>query len=354
VDVAQRGWLEKFGDSPMRQAFGAVAAAGVVLFVLPGSALHGQDKKDALSRLLRAVEEQKEPMRGSVFAFAQAVKILQSGPKKPYKEDEIRFRGMHTYSTHLDEKKLIKEFGEPDQVGKENVTVTGATGVAETRYSKMLRYGWLRIYVTLKGEIWYVGRKYRNGKSEPMLRPEYAKLRLAMAKAARSTFKEYRDRHPAERLYVYALYTDDDATGAIPAANSVQSVEQTKKRYSSRGSKVPNLAYLRYDPAEWSHIGVRAGNKEWKAIGEMTDALSEDGSISLGERRRNLLQAMLLSLKDLDQEGFFGVGAEREAVTLMIWITDSADAETWRQRSIRELNPRVVHERFLADSKKRD
>jgi len=148
----------------MQRAVGLVAVSAAFFLLLRGHVCHGQDKKDALSRLLKALEGQKEPKdpkRGSVFAFPQAVKILEAGPKKPYKEEDIRFRGMHTYSTHLNEKKLIKEFGEPDQVGKENVTVTGATGIAETRYSKMLRYGWLRIYVTPEGEIWYVGRKYR-------------------------------------------------------------------------------------------------------------------------------------------------------------------------------------------------
>ena len=145
----------------MLRAVGLVAISATVLILSLSQASYGQEKKDALSRLLKAVQNQKEPKRGSVFAFPQAVKILEAGPKKPYKEEDLRFRGMHTYSTHLDEKKLIKEFGEPDQVGKENVTVTGATGVAETRYSKMLRYGWLRIYVTPEGEIWYVGRQYR-------------------------------------------------------------------------------------------------------------------------------------------------------------------------------------------------
>jgi hypothetical protein len=145
----------------LQRSLRLAAMALAILILLPVCPLHGQDKKDSLSRLLKAVEGQKEPKRGSLFAFPQAVKILEAGPKKPYKEEDIRFRGMHTYSTHLDEKKLIQEFGEPDQVGREAITVTGKTGIAETRTSRMIRYGWLRIYLTPKGEIWYVGRKYR-------------------------------------------------------------------------------------------------------------------------------------------------------------------------------------------------
>jgi hypothetical protein len=139
-----------------------IVAAGILILGSVQSA-QGQQRKDALSRLLKALAGQKEPKdakRGNVFAFPQAVKILEAGPKKPYKEDEIRFRGMHTYSTHWNEENLIKEFGKPDQVGKENITVSRDKGV-ETACSRMLRYGWLRIYVTPKGEIWYVGRRYR-------------------------------------------------------------------------------------------------------------------------------------------------------------------------------------------------
>jgi hypothetical protein len=137
-----------------------VVVVTVAMFVfLPASPTRGQDKGDALRKLLKAVEAHKEPKRGSLFAFPQALKILQAEPKK-YK-GEIRFRGLHTYSTNLDERKLKKQFGKPDETGKEEITVTGEMGVAETVTARMIRYAWLRIYLTPKGEIWYVGRKYK-------------------------------------------------------------------------------------------------------------------------------------------------------------------------------------------------
>jgi hypothetical protein len=141
-----------------------LAVSAAIFILLRGHFSHGQEKKDALSRLLKALEGQKEPKdpkRGSVFAFPQAVKILEADPKGKIPKEEIGFRSMHTYSTHWNEDKLIKEFGKPDEAGKENITVTGDAGVAETRNARMIRYGWLRIYLTPKGEIWYVGRKYK-------------------------------------------------------------------------------------------------------------------------------------------------------------------------------------------------
>ena len=148
----------------MQRTLGLVAVSAAIFILLRGQVSHGQDKKDALSRLLKALEKEKEPKdpkRGSVFAFPQAVKILEADPKGKIPREEIRFRGMHTYSTHWNEAKLIKEFGKPDEAGKVNIAFTGDAGVTETRNSRMIRYGWLQIYLTPKGEIWYVGRKYK-------------------------------------------------------------------------------------------------------------------------------------------------------------------------------------------------
>jgi hypothetical protein len=143
----------------MRRAIGYIAAFVALVIAFPGWTVVAQEKKDGLSRLMKALEEHKEPKRDSVFPLPQAVKILASESKE-YK-DEIRFRGLHTYSTNLNAKKLVEQFGDPDEVGTENITVTGKAGVAETARSRMLQYGWLRVYVTPEGEIWYVGRRLK-------------------------------------------------------------------------------------------------------------------------------------------------------------------------------------------------
>jgi hypothetical protein len=136
-----------------------MAACFALAIVFPGWKLVAQEKKDVLSRLMKALEGHKEPKRDSVFPLPEAVKILASEGKE-YK-DEIRFRGLHTYSTNLNAKKLVEQFGDPDKEGTENITVTGKAGLAETARSRMLRYGWLRIYVRPEGDIWYVGRRLK-------------------------------------------------------------------------------------------------------------------------------------------------------------------------------------------------
>ena len=82
----------------MRRAVAYTAACITLAMAFPGWNTVAQEKKDALSRLMKALEEHKEPKR---------------------------------------------------------------EGIAETARSLMLRYGWLRIYVTAEGEIWYVGRRLK-------------------------------------------------------------------------------------------------------------------------------------------------------------------------------------------------
>ncbi|MBC7821248.1 MAG: DUF4303 domain-containing protein [Planctomycetaceae bacterium] len=170
----------------------------------------------------------------------------------------------------------------------------------------------------------------------------FTQLRHDMANAARLTFDYFQREHPTEDFYAFALYTDDDASGAIPAANSEQSFERAKQRYVASHSS-PTPEKLRYTPDEWGYAGGFGAIDEWHTIWETNETIGSDD----GVLRR--LETMMLALKDLDAEGYFGDGPQREKITLMIWITDSYNANEWRVRSVKELNPRTVYKRFLSE-----
>src|SRR4051794_9683385 len=99
-----------------------------------------------------------------------------------------------------------------------------------------------------------------------MKRYDFDRLRKDMAKAARRTFGFYRDSHPGELFYAFALYTDDDAGGAIPAASSEQSLQRVIKRYTSGGYSLPGIGHLRYCPDEWAYCGGKGAGDEWARI----------------------------------------------------------------------------------------
>jgi hypothetical protein len=56
---------------------------------------------------------------------------------------------------------------------------------------------------------------------------------------------------------------------------------------------------------------------------------------------------MIEALRLLDQEGLFGVGAERERITLFVTISDDNGAEELENISAKLLNPPAVFDRFI-------
>ncbi len=96
------------------------------------------------------------------------------------------------------------------------------------------------------------------------------------------------------------------------------------------------------------YSGAKGNVDEWHKIWVMNEALSATAGLSFLAYKQQALEAMVLALKELDDEGFFGRGVERERVTLLVWITDSAEAEAWWLRSIKDLNPGPVYRRFLS------
>jgi hypothetical protein len=60
--------------------------------------------------------------------------------------------------------------------------------------------------------------------------------------------------------------------------------------------------------------------------------------------------AMILALKDLDADGFFGTGPERERIILLVWVDKFEDSDAWWARSAEELNPGHVYKRLLSNT----
>jgi hypothetical protein len=58
---------------------------------------------------------------------------------------------------------------------------------------------------------------------------------------------------------------------------------------------------------------------------------------------------MLLALRDLDHEGFFGTGPVRQGVTLYCNVSDSERAGWLQAESAQRLNPPEVYEVFAKD-----
>jgi hypothetical protein len=112
----------------------------------------------------------------------------------------------------------------------------------------------------------------------------------------------------------------------------------------------PDEAGLRrYCPDEWWSIvsGPVRTRRGWD-FGTIQDALLAAYKQFHAEKRFLVLEMLIDALQALDREGFFGSGLAREAVTLMVYVSDSALSEKWWPESVRRLNPPAVIDRFQA------
>ena len=168
--------------------------------------------------------------------------------------------------------------------------------------------------------------------------PEF---RSRLRDAASGAFEDLRVVHPDERFYAFALYTDDGFAGVSLAANSEESLAAKIAEYGEDAEP----GYMRWSTSEWTYEGIGWDRTAtiYGKIGEMGDAAKDFDVFAQG-----VLDLMEGVLADLDAEGFFGRGAEREGVTLLCAITDSDDSPDLERRTVRALNPPSVVARYEA------
>lgn len=166
--------------------------------------------------------------------------------------------------------------------------------------------------------------------------PEF---RAAAREAVRLAFEDLRTAHAGERFYAYALYTDDGAAGLSPAANSGEGFAAKLAEYGDDAEH----GYLRWSTSEWAYEGVGWDRMEavYQEIGAMGEAANDFDAFRAG-----VLALMDGVMADLDAEGFFGRGVDREAVTLLCAITDADDSEAFERRTVWALSPSGVAERY--------
>jgi hypothetical protein len=165
-------------------------------------------------------------------------------------------------------------------------------------------------------------------------------LQHKICKAARKAFDDLRKAHPEEEFYAYALYTDSGAMTVLGSANSVRGLEKAISQQSD--ALAATLAYYKWATPEWAYEGWKSSY--FKETSEQIGTSNDRAAFP--SFKRNVLVSMTGALKKLDDEGFFGAGAEREKVVLFISVTDDDSAESIENESANVLNPKSVFEKF--------
>ena len=183
---------------------------------------------------------------------------------------------------------------------------------------------------------------------------DFVQLRDYFRDEARDAFHALRRSHPGERVYAFGLHTDDDVVATSPVGNTEEALARKLAEYpASNCLERWAVQYaFRWSPDEWPSI-YTADNPHpaSRSLGP-ADMPSEmmtfkaswtalPGNDFQGFRARTF-RAMLEALRILDSEGLFGRGKEREGITLLMAITDSADSGLLELESIKLLNPRRV------------
>lgn len=190
-------------------------------------------------------------------------------------------------------------------------------------------------------------------------------IRELMRDDARKGYHDLLKRRQGETISAFALVTDEECFGAA-------AVGDTEERAARRIAAEPPETFLdrmfneygiRWNTGEWDEIYTKesprfdlANSRDKKQHPlETLDGmlkyyqkwLSIEGNTEKRFREK-MLRTMIDALHDLDQEGLFGTGREREKITLFIEITDSNHEPNVKLKSARMLNPRKSARRLCS------
>ncbi len=195
---------------------------------------------------------------------------------------------------------------------------------------------------------------------------DFNAARKILYNGARAFFTRVRAKFPHEALYVYnAIGSDDDAKLVHFVANSEQHFEEAAAKYLADERTVKShrekgfhhqVFYYKWGFPEWAYQG---GERDIEGFYELVEAaeIEDDEENDFDapgpevnvDLRAQSYAAAVLALRDLDSEGFFGSGAEREKVTVFFSVIDSPEVYWLQNESARLLNPPAVYERFYAE-----
>lgn len=171
----------------------------------------------------------------------------------------------------------------------------------------------------------------------------FYELRSAVREAARGAFTAIRKKHAGETFYCFSLNTNDCAQFLYASAGSEEQLQRFIDNKQISDNEVddwrftPDVTYQEFD--QFTAVD---------AILKTADRLADDMDLESEEFQQlqsQLFAAIVEGFADLDNEGFFGVGAEREKVTL--FINGDLDREFMLSLA-KQLNAPSVYQR-LAD-----
>ena len=166
-----------------------------------------------------------------------------------------------------------------------------------------------------------------------------------IAKEAETAFNEIIGKYPEKSFYGFSVYTDESATGVDIAVNSLEYYSESVSEVRNKRRQVIASFEHKWYSIEWEFEGGFASSfEETRAqIGAIFSANTETEAVA------KVIQAMSDALSILDNKGLFSQKVNRENVILCISAPDAEYNEEIFERSIQDLNPAEVIEKYSSE-----
>jgi hypothetical protein len=182
-------------------------------------------------------------------------------------------------------------------------------------------------------------------------------LRDYLIQDARDALHAIRLSRPGEKLYAFAISTDDDAIAPRAIGNTEEALAQKLAQRDDDPKLRPYIEYgFRWVPDEWPAVYFEGGPRPpqrtpdtaefFEQITAFMHAWTSLPGNTHKKFRAAVFRAMVDALHALDKEGLFGRGKQREEVTLFIGLSDSDDDYFLVIESTKLLNSRRAASRL--------
>lgn len=175
---------------------------------------------------------------------------------------------------------------------------------------------------------------------------DFENLKLTIEHAAKKAFLEMFEKHGAEDIYAFALYSDEDAMTVCPSTNTL--------KYLSTKDQDENLASYKFEPAEWKYE-MKGADKEFSEISKQLNAEHDakvfyDNGVFNEEHflqfQGDLFQSCIEVLEKLKNEDFFKK-VTGKAVFLNFTVSDYDFEASDMKKIVERLNDNAYQTEYL-------
>lgn len=163
-------------------------------------------------------------------------------------------------------------------------------------------------------------------------------LKQQIEDAARKAFLEVYEKHGAEKIYSFALYSDEGAMTVCPAANTLENLKEADE---------DDFLYYKYEPAEWAYEMDGAEDEFDEICTRLRNVLDQNEEEKwFAEFQGKLYKTCIEVLEKLKNEDFFRkiTGGD---IFLIFAVSDYEFEKEEQKKMIARLNDNVYKDEYL-------